>query len=45
LVIQYETLSLAYPISSYSGTSILLNTGSYIVDRTPSKNIVNQIEE
>jgi len=44
LEIQYETLALAYPINSYSGSNILLNTGSYISDRTSSINKVNQVQ-
>ena len=45
LEIKYETLSLAFPISSYSGTTILLDTGSVIADRTPSENKVIQLQE
>jgi len=45
LEIKYETLSLAFPISSYSWTNIILNTGSVIADRTPSENKVIQLQE
>jgi len=44
LKIKYETLSLAFPISSYSWTSILLDTGSVIADWTFSENKVVQLE-
>ncbi len=40
--ISYKTLALAFPINAYTGWTILLDTGSVILDRTSSVNRVNQ---
>jgi len=42
LNILYKTLALAYPISSYSWSNVLLNTGSYINHKTDSINRLTQ---
>ena len=40
--IQYETLWLAFEASSYSGSTVLLNTNAIINDQTPSVNTAAQ---
>jgi hypothetical protein len=45
LDITYTTLALAFPITSYTGGTIELDTGSYISDKTSSVNTVTHVEE